>query len=126
MVTTDMTSFDDEAVPVFLEKAQADHASLRTRRPGAAQDRKYATAFRRELEKLGTATVSAAWDAQTPVMSWDDPFAAVRVGGRSPSMLFVRTWLDAEDHRRRMLLRVTFWATLAATVGSAFAAIYFA
>jgi hypothetical protein len=108
-----------ELPPVFLMKARAEYEAVRTKQPGPAQDRRYARQFRRALAGAGYDAVNAAWNARIPVMSWSDPFRGIEHKGRSPTMEFVRAWLEDERTRRRELRWTMFWGTTVATAASA-------
>jgi hypothetical protein len=108
-----------EADPAFLVKARADKSALRAKQPGHAQDRKYGRQFRKQLARLGCEEVNAEWSAQQPVMSWSDPFRAVDLNGRSPSMGFVREWIASEKKREQKRKRLTMWTTMLAVFGAA-------
>jgi hypothetical protein len=109
----------DEADPTFLVKARADKCALRAKQPGHAQDAKYGRQFRKQLARLGCEAVDREWSVQLPVMSWSDPFRAVVLKGRSPSMGFVREWIACEKKRQQKRKRLTMWTTMLAVFGAA-------
>jgi hypothetical protein len=121
--STDVAALSD-AEPIFLLKAKASIAAVRSKESGPAQDEKYARQFRRELSKLGYEMVSRSFSAQLPVMSWSDPFRSVTWNGRAPSMEFVKDWLIAEERAQRLTQRFLFWGTMAATVVSVLVTIW--
>jgi hypothetical protein len=108
-----------EADPAFIVKARADKCAIRAKQPGHAQDQKYGRQFRKQLTRLGREAVNREWSAQQPVMSWSDPFRAVELNGRSPSMGFVREWIASEKNRRQKRKRFTMWTTMLAVFGAA-------